>query len=409
MLTAMAGVSCLIWIYLVTARGMFWRCGSRLVGTPKRASPPKDGRPWPAVVALVPARNEADVVATAIRSLLTQDYPGRLEVVLIDDHSSDGTAETAAAAAAAAGAAARLHPVAARPLPPGWSGKVWALAEGLAAAERDGLDAPYLWLSDADIAYAPDCLLRLMTKAEASRLDLVSLMVGLSCRSGWERLLIPPFIYFFQKLYPFAWANDPRRRTAAAAGGCMLVRRDALARAGGFAFIGSALIDDCSLARRIKALSGEGRVGGGGIWIGLTTQARSLRSYRGLGDIWRMVARTAYTQLGYAPLALAGTIIGMIVTYILPPALTLTYPLHGDGGAAFLSGMAWLLMTVSILPTLTLYGVPRLYALALPVAAALYSGMTLDSAMRHWRGRGGSWKGRVHAPAGGLERQPPVL
>lgn len=350
----------------------------------------------------MPARDEADVVATSIRSVLTQDYPGRLDAVLVDDHSRDATAKVAAAAAAAIGAAERLHTVAAGPLPAEWSGKVWALAEGLATAERIGPEAPYLWLSDADIAYEPSCLRQLVTKAEAERLDLVSLMVRLSCRSGWERLLIPPFVYFFQKLYPFAWANDPRRKTAAAAGGCMLVRRAALSRVGGFAAIKSALIDDCSLARQIK-------MSGGGLWIGLATRAHSLRPYRGLADIWRMVARTAFTQLDHSVPALVGTVFGMVLTYLAPPLVILAYPLHGNGSAALLAGIAWLLMTVSMLPILTLYRVPRLYALALPLAAALYAAMTVDSAVRHWRGRGGFWKGRVHTRPAPLEREPPAL
>lgn len=362
----------------------------------------------PAVVGLVPARNEADAVASTVQSLLQQDYAGRLDVILIDDHSADATAETAMAAAEAAGGAERFHPVTARPLPPGWSGKVWALAEGLAAAERIAPEAPYLWLGDADITYEPDCLRRLVTKAGRRRLDLVSLMVMLSCRSVWERLLIPAFVYFFQKLYPFAWVNDPRRRTAAAAGGCILLRRDALARVGGFASIRSALIDDCSLARRIKDTRPSDPAAGG-IWLGLTTQARSLRPYRGLSGIWRMVARTAFTQLDHSALVLAGTAVGMILTYLVPPLVVLAYPLHGDGRAALLALMAWSLMTLSMLPVLKLYDVPRAYAFALPLSAALYTAMAVDSAVRHWRGRGGPWKGRVHTPTGGLEGRPPVL
>ncbi|MFQ5774437.1 MAG: glycosyltransferase [Kiloniellaceae bacterium] len=404
-ITAAAALSLLIWLYLLFLRGGYWRAEERLEGdVPGPAS-------WPDVVAVVPAREEADVIGRAVAALLAQDYPGRLDVILVDDHSGDGTAEQAVRAAERAGRPEALSVVAARTLPPGWSGKVWAMAEGLRHADEAAPRAAYLWLSDADIEHAPDNLRRLVAKAEAERRDLVSLMAGLSCRAFWERLLIPPFVYFFQMLYPFAWVNDPAARTAAAAGGCILLRRAALARAGGFAAIGGELIDDCALARRIKdlTLSGRGAGAGGGIWIGLTGSARSIRPYRGLSDIWAMVARTAYTQLGHSPVLLAGALAGMVLTYLAPPLAALGLPLHGAPAAALLGLAAWLLMSVSARPTLRLYRQPIWLVAMLPAAAALYCAMTLDSALGHWRGRGGAWKGRVHPAARKLEQRPPGL
>lgn len=397
-LTVVAATSLAVWLYLIVLHGGFWRAEARLG---QAAGPP---RRWPAVVALVPARNEADVIARALRALLAQDYPGPLHVILVDDHSRDGTASAAARAAAEAGRSGALTVVAARDLPPGWSGKLWALAEGAARAQSAHPDAEYVWLSDADIEHGPDTLRRLVAKAEDARLDLVSLMVALSCAGFWERLLVPPFIYFFQMLYPFAWVNDRRRRTAAAAGGCVLLRRAALARAGGFAAIRGELIDDCALARRIKDLEP-----GGGIWLGLADASRSIRPYRGLGDIWRMVARSAYTQLRHSPALLAGTLLGMAVTFLVPPLLALGAPLHGAAVAAILGATTWALMTVSAWPTYDLYRRPLWAGALLPLAAALYCAMTLDSARRHWQGRGGAWKGRVHAPAREVEREPPAL
>ena len=259
-------------------------------------------------------------------------------------------------------------------------------------------------MSDADIEYDSDTLRRLVAKAEAERRDLVSLMAALSCQSAWERLLIPPFIYFFQMLYPFPWSNDPARRSAAAAGGCMLVRAAALRAAGGFEAIKGALIDDCALARRIKDLTLRGE-SPGGIWLGLTTSARSVRPYRGLGDIWHMVARTAYTQLRLQPAFLAVTLTGMILVYLVPSLSALLYPWHGDGAAALLGAAAWALMAVSAWPTYRLYGQAPWRALTLPIAAILYGAMTFDSARRHWVGRGGAWKGRV-TPKGSSFNKP---
>jgi hopene-associated glycosyltransferase HpnB len=403
--TIPAGVSLAIWLYLVALRGGFWRADRRL-----DADPPAPGA-WPAVVALVPARDEAAGIGRAIASLLAQDYPGPLRVVLADDHSVDGTAQIARRAAEIAGQAERFYVVAARPLPAGWSGKPWALNEALARAAAVAPEAAYLWLSDADIEHGPATLRGLVAKAEAERLNLVSLMVALSCRGFWERLLIPPFVYFFQMLYPFPWVNDPRRGAAAAAGGCMLLRRDALARAGGFAAIKGELIDDCALARRIKELppSEGGADGARGLWLGLATTSRSIRPYRGLDDIWRMVARSAYTQLRHSPRLLLGTLSGLAVTFLVPPLVGLTAGLHGDNLAAIIGFATWSLMAVSAVPTYRLYRQPVWLATFLPLAASFYGAMTLDSALRHWRGRGGAWKGRTQPGAREVAQKPREL
>ncbi len=404
-LVPLTGLSLLIWLYLVLFHGRFWRASERLARTPTALSK------WPAIAAVIPARDEADVIAQTLASILTQDYPGHLEVFLVDDHSTDGTAQTARETASRLGQEARLSVVTARDLPPGWTGKLWALSEGLAQVRHASADVDYVWLSDADIEHDPDNLRRLVSKAELERRDLVSLMAALSCESAWERLLIPPFIYFFQMLYPFPWTNDKARRTAGAAGGCMLVRNAALRASGGLDAIKGALIDDCALARRIKDLTlrGDPAGTGGGIWLGLATSARSIRPYRGLPDIWHMVARTAYTQLRHQPALLAGTLAGMISVYLVPPLGVLLYPWHGDAAAASMGAAAWSLMAVSAWPTFRLYAQAPWRTLTLPFAAALYGAMTFDSARRHWLGRGGAWKGRVSDAPGALARRRPDL
>jgi hopene-associated glycosyltransferase HpnB len=385
MLLALALLSLLIWIYLIAFRGGFWRAAERLESTTREPTA------WPGVTAVVPARDEAEVIEESISSLLRQDYPGRFCVLLVDDHSSDATAALARRAAENCGCPQRLEVLPAAALPEGWTGKLWALEQGCRQA---GDSCDFLWFSDADIAQPADALRRLIAKAEGEGRDLVSLMVALRCESFWERLLIPPFIYFFQKLYPFAWVKDPRKTTAAAAGGCVLLRRAALERIGGIAAIRDALIDDCALAAAIKA----GRLEGSrGIWLGLATEARSIRPYVGLAPIWDMVARSAYTQLRRQPLLLAGTLVGMVLTYLVAPFLLLAYPWHQQALPAVLGALTWLIMGLSLLPVLRLYDQPRWFAPLLPLAAALYSAMTFDSALRHWRGQGGHWKGRVQA------------
>lgn len=372
---AVAGLSLAIWLYLLLFRGFFW-----LAHLPAPMPPPAR---WPSVVAVVPARNEAAVVGEAVSSLLAQDYPGRFSVVLIDDHSEDGTADIARAAAARLGKSERLRVLGARALPPGWTGKLWALAEGVRQVEEQG-DEPELFLfTDADIAHHRSNLAELAARLEGDGRDLVSLMVLLRCRSLAERFMVPAFVFFFAMLYPFAWSNDPSKNTAAAAGGCVLLRRSAYRRIGGFAAIRNALIDDCALAKAVKQ-------SGGSIWLGLTRETRSLRPYPGLGDIWRMIARTAYAQLQHSPLLLAGTVLGLAVTYLVPPALVLA-----SGSAAWLAGTAWLAMSLAYLPMVRFYRLAPLWAPLLPGIALVYLAATLDSARRHWQGAGGEWKGRV--------------
>ncbi|MEM7224726.1 MAG: glycosyltransferase [Pseudomonadota bacterium] len=381
-------LSLLIWIYLLTLHGRFWRCDQRL-------APSGGERPaWPDVTALIPARDEADVIGRALGSVLAQDYPGRLRVILIDDHSADGTAQAARLAADGDG---RLEVLSARDLPPGWSGKLWALQNGY---EEAGRVPGYVWLSDADIAHQPDVLRNLVAKAEADGLDLVSVMVVLSCQGFWERLLIPPFVLFFQKLYPFAWVNDPRARTAAAAGGCVLLSEPALAEIGGFRAIKDALIDDCALAAAIKR-----RPGARGIWLGLTRGSVSIRPYGGLAPIWHMVARSAYTQLRYSPLLLAGCLVAMAVTYLVPPVAAVAGLTSGTPALAAVALLIWALIAFAAWRCVRFYGQSGVFAVLLPLAALFYSLMTLDSALRYWIGRGGQWKGRAQGRAVRLEQQ----
>ena len=372
---ALAALSLAIWLYLLFFRGFFW-----LARLPRPAAAPAR---WPSVVAVVPARNEATVVGEAVPSLLAQDYPGRFSIVLVDDHSEDRTSAIAREAAARTGKSERLTVLGAGPLPQGWTGKLWALAEGVRQVEERG-EPPELFLfTDADIAHHPSNLAELVARLDAERRDLVSLMVKLRCRSWAERLMIPAFVFFFAMLYPFAWSNDPRRNTAAAAGGCVLLRRSAYRRIGGFAALGGALIDDCALAKAVKA-------SGGATWLGLTQQTRSLRPYPAMGDIWRMVARTAYAQLRYSPLLLLGTVFGLALTYLVPPALA-----FAGGAAGSIALAAWAAMTVAYLPMVLFYGLSPLWAPLLPATALVYLAATLDSARRYWQGAGGEWKGRV--------------
>ncbi len=389
-LSGLALASFVIWIYLITARGGFWRARERLDG------PPDDLAAWPAVAALVPARNEAEVLRRSLSSLLQQDYPGTFHVILIDDHSDDGTADIARETAIDLGQEARLTVMQSGPLPSGWAGKVWALAEGFKQAPATVPDYEYLFLTDADIAHDTANLRRLAAMARSADLDLVSQMVVLVSEGFWARLLIPAFVLFFQKLYPFAWVNDPAKRTAAAAGGCVLLDRRAIERIGGFQGLHDALIDDCTLAALIKR---AGREGGGRLWLGLTTAAESLRPYHGLQGIWRMVARSAYTQLGRSPVLLAGTLLGMAVIYWVPPIAVLYGWVFGVELIFALGAVVWGLMILAFLPTLRLYKQSILLAPLLPLAGLMYSLMTLDSAIAHWRGRGGAWKGRVRSTA----------
>ena len=389
------------WLVLILFHGGFWRARERLDGAPGAPGTLEDR--WPPVVALVPARNEADVIGECVARLMRQAYPGPFRIVVIDDHSTDGTAAAAERAASAEAGAGRLTVVRSRALELGWAGKVWALSEGHAHARRAFPDTRYFWLTDADIAHDPVNLRRLVAKAETGGLDLVSQMVVLAAEGFWAGFLVPAFVFFFQKLYPFAWVNDPGRRTAAAAGGSVLLRRAALERIGGFAALHDALIDDCALARAVKDKGGSGDDGRGRIWLGLTTAAESLRPYHGLAGVWHMVARSAFTQLGYSSLLLIGTLAGMALLYWAVPVMALAALLTGRAAALLCALGAWALMTLAFMPTLRLYRRPLFAAPSLPLAGLLYSLMTLASAIAHWRGRGGAWKGRTLAAEGRRE------
>ncbi len=386
---ALTSAATLAWLYLLTLRGGYWRTGHRL--------PPGDrgsGHPWlerpPSVTAVVPARNEADILPACLPTLLSQDYQGQFAVIVVDDDSADDTAKVATELGAAV--------ISARPTPPGWAGKVWAMAEGARAV---GADTDCILFTDADVAYAPGVLARLAGAAADGEYALVSQMALLRTGNRPEKLLVPAFVYFFAQLYPFPRVSRPHSRTAAAAGGCMLVRARALAAAGGLAQIRDARIDDVALGRLLKRA-------GGRCWLGLTTDVLSLRPYDRLADIWDMVARSAYTQLRYSLALTVGVVLGLAWLYLLPPAaaiaglVLLATAATAGPGAAWLAaaGLAgWLLMAVSYAPMLRLYRLSPLRGLSLPLIAALYAAMTADSARRHHRGRGGEWKGRVIPPA----------
>jgi hopene-associated glycosyltransferase HpnB len=382
MCEVVAIICALIWLYLIVGRGAFWLCGVRDTDRPSLDVPR-----WPAVVAVVPARNEADHIAASIGSLLRQEYSGSFRIVLVDDDSSDGTALIATRAAASA--PSQLIVVGSESPPRGWTGKIWAVEQGIARAEE--LKPEYLLLTDADIVHAPDTLAWLVMHAGAGGFVLTSLMAKLRCESLAERTHVPAFIYFFQMLFPFSWVSKPHASTAAAAGGCMLVRADALENAGGIASIRNALIDDCSLAEKLKKV--------GPVWLGLTDRSRSIRPYDTLADVRRMIARSAYAQLRYSPLLLAATIAMMVLTFIGPPLLAI----FATGLPRFLGIVVWLAMTISYIPILRFYRLSPLWSLALPGIAALYLYYTIISAYDHMRGRGGQWKGRIHAGATSLQ------
>jgi hopene-associated glycosyltransferase HpnB len=385
----LSALSLALWLYLLLGRDGFWRAQPRF----EDEAPPQPTS-WPAVVAVVPARNEAAHVGTALRSLLAQNYPGKFAVVLVDDHSTDRTGEIARELTREG--PHRLDVIEAAALPSGWTGKLWAIAQGLRQAAYVLPEARYLLMTDADIAHAPGSVARLVAKAEAQRLDLASLMVQLRCASFWERLLIPPFVFFFRKLYPFAAVNDPSRRAAAAAGGCMLVRRAALQEAGGIEAIRNRLIDDVALAQAIKWGPGGGR-----LWLGLSTTTLSLRGYHRLGGVWNMVARSADTQLGHSSPLLLATVAGMALTYLAPPVAIVAGVALADWPSFGLGVIGTGLMAACYLPTTRMYGLHACWSLTLPGAASLYIAMTVDSAIRHRRGVGGRWKGRLLGPTEG--------
>ena len=380
-----------VWAYLVVGHGRYWRTGERL--------PPAGHEPaaWPDVAAVVPARNEAAMLPDTLPTLLGQDYPGALTVILVDDCSSDGTAEVAAKLGlehARPGRTLRVVPGA--PPPPGWAGKVWAMDQGLRTAGGTGAGPGYVLFTDADIAWAAGTLRALVRASEADDRDLVSQMALLRTATGWERVVVPAFVYFFAQLYPFGRVNSPRSRTAAAAGGCMLVRGKALERSGGLAPIRGARIDDVALGRVIKRQRGR-------CWLGLSTAVVSVRPYPRLADLWQMVARSAYIQLRYSPWLLGATVAGLAFLYVLPPAGAIIGLAALAAGAATApaalaaaAGLAgWAVMSLTYLPLLRLYRLSPLRAPSLPLIAMLYAAMTVDSARRHYAGRGAEWKGRT--------------
>ncbi|MBE9241434.1 glycosyltransferase [Synechocystis salina] len=385
---AITVISCLIWCFLLGGWGNFWRCDQVL--NFDQPSPLKD---YPPVAAIIPARDEASVLGQSLPSLLQQHYPGPLRIILVDDQSSDNTGTVAQRIATDLGYGDRLEVVSGQPLPPGWSGKLWAVEQGWQTVQSDKQSPEswpeYIFLTDADITHGPQTIKALVEKAQRENLALVSLMVLLRCESIWERLLIPAFIFFFQKLYPFPLVNNPHHKTAAAAGGCILIQRSSLQIIGGIEALKEALIDDCTLAQKVKTQKSP-------IWLGLTRENWSLRPYDRLETIWQMVSRTAYTQLDYNPLLLLGTLLGMALVYLTAPIALMLAIIWGDLPLALLGSFTWVLMAIAYGPTLKFYGCSRFWGLSLPLIALLYSLMTLDSAWQHWRGRGGSWKGRVY-------------
>ncbi|MEV0097249.1 glycosyltransferase [Streptomyces sp. NPDC050738] len=368
------------WLWLLLGQGFFWRTDQRL---PARTDPPD----WPRVAVVVPARDEADVLPLSLPSLLAQDYPGEARIHLVDDGSSDGTGELARSLSARHGGLPLTVLSPGEP-EPGWTGKLWALRYGIGLAKES--DPEYLLLTDADIAHEPDSLRELVAAARSQDLDLVSQMARLRVASLWECLVVPAFVYFFAQLYPFRWINNARAGTAAAAGGCVLLRTDAAERARVPESIRQAVIDDVSLARAVQR-------SGGRIWLGLATRVDSIRPYPGLGDLWRMVSRSAYAQLRHSLLLLAGTVAGLAVIYLAPPVALLAGVLTGDAAAAWAGALAWLVMTGTYLPMLSYYRQSLWLAPLLPFTALMYLLMTVDSAVQHYRGRGAAWKGRTYA------------
>jgi hopene-associated glycosyltransferase HpnB len=370
-MTALAVLSLLIWLYLLVAHGRFWQSGPELAPALPAAAPP--------VAVIVPARDEASVIARTLRSLLTQQYAGSFQIILVDDASSDGTGAIARGIADQ-----RLTVLEGRPPPSGWSGKLWAIAQGL----RETGATELVLLTDADIMHDHRHLATLVAQAESHGLDLVSEMVALNCESTAEHAMVPAFVFFFQLLYPFGWVSDPMRATAAAAGGTMLIRGRALERIGGIAAVRDALIDDVALAAAIKR--------GGRIWLGHSTQARSVRAYPALADIWQMVTRTAYVQLRFSPLLLLATSLGMVLTFLVPPVAAL----FGHGAPRWIGWLVWGAMAAAYQPTLHRYRRAVLWAPCLPLIAAFYLAATIGSAVNHHLGRGLTWKGRAYRGVG---------
>jgi hopene-associated glycosyltransferase HpnB len=372
--TIIAVLSATTWFYLVLARGSFWET--------KNANPDaSDKEPFSGgVVAVVPARNEAELIGPVVTSLLNQSVA--MPIVLVDDESTDDTANVARRAAQEAGKADALTVIQSKPLPSGWTGKVWSMHRGIEHAR--GINPAWLMLTDADILHSPETVSNLGLIASQGHYDLVSFMVKLRCESVAEKLLIPAFVYFFFMLYPPAWIRNPRRSTAGAAGGCMLIRAETLERVGGLEAIRGAVIDDCALAGLLKRHGGK-------LWLGLTDQSQSLRRYQTFSQIERMISRTAFNQLRHSSLLLLGTIAGMAITYLAPPLLLLTH----SRLTIFMGAAAWAAMTITYSTMVRYYRLNPAWALTLPLAAMFYLSATIHSAVKYWSGRGGDWKGRI--------------
>lgn len=368
------------WLWLLLGQGFFWRTDVRL-------PPRRDPDEWPYVSVVVPARDEAAVLPESLPSLLAQDYPGRAEVFLVDDGSSDGTGDLARELSRRFGGLPLTVSSPGEP-PAGWTGKLWAVRHGMELAHARGPE--FLLLTDADIAHRPDSLRALAASARTGGFDLVSQMARLRTESVWERLVVPAFVYFFAQLYPFRRIGVRGSRTAAAAGGCVLLSAEAAERARIPEAIRQAVIDDVALARAVKR-------SGGHIWLGLAERVDSVRPYPRLHDLWRMVSRSAYAQLLHSPLLLTGTVLGLALVYLVPPVALLAGTATGDPATALLGGLAWLLMAATYVPMLRYYGRPLWLAPLLPFTAFLYLLMTVDSAVQHYRGRGAAWKGRTYA------------
>jgi hopene-associated glycosyltransferase HpnB len=376
-------LSLTIWIYLILFRGNFWLCNQYLEDLPLDSKP--------SVTIIIPARNEAENISICIESLLNQDYQGIFKIVLIDDQSEDNTAEIAQKIAIENKKENQLIIIKGESLPSGWSGKLWAMSQGIFWGKKH-FKTDYFLFTDGDIKHSENNLTQLLAKAEKNNLDLVSLMVKLRCESFWEKLLIPAFIFFFQKLYPFPLVNNASKKIAAAAGGCILIRETALTRIGGVEALKKALIDDCTLASLVKKTLPINH----GIWLGLSDTTTSLRSYSSLTPIWNMVTRTAFTQLNYSFLLLIGTILGMFIIYLVPLFILIFAIFTANLTLIFLAIITLFLMALSYYPTIKLYQLPFFFCLVLPAIALLYSLMTIDSAVRYLQGKGGQWKGRVY-------------
>ncbi len=367
-LICLAALSALVWLAILLLPWQPWRNHILLKVPPKGGPTPDLGH----VTVVIPARNEARVIAQTLTALSLQGE--RLNVILVDDGSTDGTSDRARSIAGL-----NLHIVPGQPLPDGWMGKLWALEQGVQCVRT-----PYSLLLDADIQLDPGVISGLLNQAQHGY-ALVSVMASLNMKSGWEKLLMPAFIYFFKMLYPFGLANSANKRFASAAGGCVLLETRLFAEIGGLAVIRNAVIDDCALAARVKQT-------GARTWIGQSRQVKSIRPYENLGEIWNMIARSAYTQLGNSLLVLLLCTIGLTLLFLIPVA-GLFIP---NQVARLLSALALVEMISSYIPTLFYYGLSPAWALGLPLVGALYLGMTWSSALRYWRGERTRWKDRVY-------------